>query len=54
MFNFDSYNALLAIATNICVRLKTDFVVQGNIFALAVNQSTTKLNCNCSFNTCMR
>ncbi len=29
--NFDSYNVLLAIATNIPVLLKTGFVLQGHI-----------------------
>ncbi len=29
--NFDSYNVLLAIATNIPQRLKTGFVLQGHI-----------------------
>ncbi len=39
--NFDPYNVLLAIATNISVLLKTGFVVQGHIyyFCLASNQS---------------
>ncbi len=31
IYNFDSYNVLLAIATNIPVLLITDFVVQGHI-----------------------
>ncbi len=30
--NFDPYNVFLAIATNIPVRLKTGFVVQGHIW----------------------
>ncbi len=30
MYNFDPYNVLLAIATNILQRLKTGFVVQGH------------------------
>ncbi len=32
MYNFDSYNVLLAIATNIPVLLMTAFVLQGHIF----------------------
>ncbi len=32
MYNFDPFNALLAIATNISVILKTSLVVQGYIF----------------------
>ncbi len=31
--NFDPYNALLAIATNIPVLLMTGFVVQGHIYS---------------------
>ncbi len=31
MFNFDPYNVLLAIATNILQRLKTGFVLQGQM-----------------------
>ncbi len=31
MYNFDPYNVLLAIATNIPQRLKTGFVLQGHI-----------------------
>ncbi len=30
--NFDPYNILLAIGTNIPMRLKTGFVVQGHIY----------------------
>ncbi len=30
MYNFNPYNVLLAIATNIPQRLKTGFVVQGH------------------------
>ncbi len=30
--NFDSYNVLLAIATNITVLLMTAFVLQGHIY----------------------
>ncbi len=32
MDHFDSYNALLAIATNTHMVLKTGFVLQGHIF----------------------
>ncbi len=32
MYNFDSYNVLLSIATNIPVLLMTAFVLQGHIF----------------------
>ncbi len=32
IFNFDPYNVLLAIATNIPMLLKTGFVVQGHIY----------------------
>ncbi len=31
MYNFDSYNVLLAIATNIPVLLMTAFVLQGHV-----------------------
>ncbi len=31
MYNFDSYNVLLSIATNIAVLLMTAFVLQGHI-----------------------
>ncbi len=34
MDNFDPYNVLLAIATNIPVLLMTAFVLQGHIFIL--------------------
>ncbi len=32
MYNFDSYNVLLSIATNIPVLLMTAFVLQGHIY----------------------
>ncbi len=32
MYNFDPYNVLLAIATNIPQRLMTGFVLQGHIY----------------------
>ncbi len=32
MYNFDTCNVLLVIATNIPERLKTAFVLQGHIF----------------------
>ncbi len=31
MYNFDSYNVLLAISTNIAVLLMTAFVLQGHL-----------------------
>ncbi len=34
MYNFDSYNVLLSIATNIPVLLMTAFVLQGHIYLL--------------------
>ncbi len=34
MYNFDSHNVLLAIATNIAVRLMTVFMLQGHIYFL--------------------
>ncbi len=36
MYNFDSYNVLLAIATNIPVLLMTAFVLQGHILSIAL------------------
>ncbi len=36
MDNFDPYNILLAIATNIPQQLKTGFVVQGHIGLLLI------------------
>ncbi len=36
MDNFDPYNVLLAIATNIPVLLKTAFVLQGHIYILSL------------------
>ncbi len=36
MYNFDSYNVLLSIATNIAVLLMTAFVLQGHIYAINV------------------
>ncbi len=44
MYNFDSYNVLLVIATNIPVLLMTAFVLQGHIFrlfSLSVDLSTS-------------
>ncbi len=32
IYNFDPYNALLVIATNIAVLLMTDFVLQGHVY----------------------
>ncbi len=40
MYNFDPYNVLLAIATNIPQRLNTVFVLQGHIFQSAKEYST--------------
>ncbi len=34
MYNFDPYNVLLAIATNIPVLLMTAFVLQGHIYGM--------------------
>ncbi len=34
MYNFDPYNVLLSIATNILQRLKTGFVLQGHVYFL--------------------
>ncbi len=42
MYNFDPYNVLLAIATNIPVLLMTAFVLQGHIYVTSlVYQSAT-------------
>ncbi len=35
MYNFDSYNVLLVIATNIPVLLLTAFVLQGHILTVS-------------------
>ncbi len=40
MDNFDSYNVLLAIATNIPVLLMTGFVLQGHIFNAITSEVT--------------
>ncbi len=37
MYNFDPYNVLLAIATNIAVLLMTASVLQGHIIIIIVN-----------------
>ncbi len=37
MYNFNPYNVLLAIATNIAVLLMTAFVLQGHIFVVFVS-----------------
>ncbi len=34
MYNFDPYNVLLAIATNIAVLLMTAFVLQGHLLTI--------------------
>ncbi len=39
IYNFDPYNALLAIATNIPVWLMTGFVVQGHICYTKIKHS---------------
>ncbi len=36
MYNFDPYNVLLAISTNIPVLLMTAFVLQGHIFSILI------------------
>ncbi len=36
MYNFDPYNVLLAIATNIPVLLMTAFVLQGHMYFMAL------------------
>ncbi len=36
MYNFDPYNVLLSIATNIPVLLMTAFVLQGHIYILSL------------------
>ncbi len=38
--NFDPYNVLLAISTNIPQRLKTGFVLQGHILAFISTHET--------------
>ncbi len=45
MYNFDPYNVLLSIATNIAVLLMTGFVLQGHIMNLCKNCIQTKHNC---------
>ncbi len=42
MDNFDPYNVLLAIATNIPVLLMTAFVLQGHIYPIFF---TSQVNC---------
>ncbi len=42
MYNFDPYNVLLAIATNIPVLLMTAFVLQGHIFDLKKRKKETQ------------
>ncbi len=37
MYNFDSYNVLLSIATNIAVLLMTAFVLQGHMCIICVS-----------------
>ncbi len=40
IYNFDKYNVLLAIATNIPQRLKTGFVLQGLILDPSIQSHT--------------
>ncbi len=42
--NFDPYNVLLAIATNIPVLLMTAFVLQGHISTYSTNPNLTVYN----------
>ncbi len=44
MYNFDSYNVLLAIATNIPQRLKTASVLQGHILSTVLILNVLKLS----------
>ncbi len=43
MYNFDPYNVLLAIATNIPVLLMTAFVLQGHILIKVTDMNTIVL-----------
>ncbi len=44
MYNFDPYNVLLAIATNIPVLLMTAFVLQGHIYGNKIKQILDQIN----------
>ncbi len=46
MYNFDPYNVLLSIATNIPVLLMTAFVLQGHIYIYKCNASSKCMNVN--------
>ncbi len=48
MYNFDSYNDLLAIATNIAVLLMTAFVLQRHLYALCTHRRQIKAVFNCN------
>ncbi len=50
MYNFEPYNVLLAVATNIAVLLMTGFVLQGHI-CLLLHQGLTGLTSSSLFNT---
>ncbi len=43
MYNFEPYNVLLSIATNIPVLLMTAFVLQGHIFTINYNFCLNKI-----------
>ncbi len=43
MYNFNPYNVLLAIATNILQRLKTGFVVQARVTNVKLSFEIKKL-----------
>ncbi len=45
MYNFDPYNVLLAISTNIAVLLMTAFVLQGHIYFYFVYVVFLRQNC---------
>ncbi len=48
MYNFDSYNVLLSIATNIPVLLMTAFVLQGHVLRFVINGKFTQPFVMCS------
>ncbi len=49
MYNFDPYNVLLSIATNIPVLLMTAFVLQGHILIQFYNKTGMSTNLSISF-----
>ncbi len=51
MDNFDPYNVLLAIATNIPALLMTAFVLQGHILVLFTVMNRLKSELNSNLNT---